>query len=105
MSEQKSDGIVVETEAPVEQICRATLASLISALQELKADTACSWNVVDATEVLMDAGQYLLARKLSARVADLLESDGRGPLWLRQRSQRNENTLFITITVFFFCLY
>jgi hypothetical protein len=81
MAEQKSDEIVVETEAPVEQICRATLPSLISALQDLQADTACSWNVVDATEVLMDAGQYLLARKLSARVADLLESDGRGRLF------------------------
>lgn len=70
---------------PPSGLSRDLLPNLVAAVTEQGGDWGGSWNVVDALELLMDAGQYRTAHALADRVRQLVEGDGRDRLFQAYR--------------------
>jgi hypothetical protein len=70
----------VTSEQPT-RLTRDSLAEIVRALNEPSGVESCSWNVVEALELLVDAGHFSLARRLATRVRGMVADDGRERLF------------------------
>lgn len=67
-------------------LSRDLVPNLVAAVTEQGGNCVGTWNVVDALELLMDAGHYRTARALADMVRQLVEDDGRDRLFLAYRA-------------------
>ena len=65
---------------PTQRLCRGSVAGIVRALREGE-QFAKAWNIVEALELLIDAGQFAVASSLALQVADLVKGDGRERLF------------------------
>ena len=64
----------------VSVLSRENLVEVVRALRS-PSEEAPSWNVVEALELLIDSGNFLLARDLASQVALMVQGDGRDRLF------------------------
>jgi hypothetical protein len=68
-------------ESEIASLSRDCIAVLIAGVKDPERGAPYSWNVVEALEVLMDAGQLFVARSLAQSIQSLLSDDGRARLF------------------------
>jgi hypothetical protein len=61
-------------------LCRDSVVGMLQVLQNHD-HPAPAWNIVDALEVLIDAGQFRVARGLASSISELVNGDGRERLF------------------------
>jgi len=65
---------------PTQRLSRDSVAGIVRALREGE-QFVKAWNIVEALELLIDAGQFGVASSLAVQVADLVRGDGRERLF------------------------
>lgn len=65
----------------VSDLDRESIAEIVETLRKPRPDSAPSWNVVEALELLIDSGNFLLAQDLARQVSSMVEGDGRERLF------------------------
>ena len=76
-----SRAICTVTEEQPKRLTRDSVGEIVRALQDTTGAESCSWNVVEALELLVDAGHFSLAHRLASRVAEMVDGDGRARLF------------------------
>lgn len=69
------------TDEQPKRLTRDSIIEIVQALQDVNAADSCTWNVVEALELLIDAGHFSLAHRLASRVAEMVVGDGRARLF------------------------
>lgn len=74
--------IELKTESPTKRLTRDCVTEIVAAINDSASGDLGAWNAVNALEILVDAGQYRIARELSLTLQRLVAGDGRQRLFV-----------------------